>query len=322
MKLITRETIESLQLLSQSVDALRDAYISAVDGRAQLPPVGYLGFPDRNADCHIKFGHIAGDSIFVVKMSSGFYENPARGLPSNNGIVIAASAVTGEIVAVLDDRGLLTEIRTAVGGAIATLELARKNATVIGIVGTGTQARQHIRALAAISDRPLGFLVWGRKSDRARELSHELLREGIEVQIEDNIRHLCDRSDAIVTTTPSAVPLLKADWIRPGTHITAMGADAPGKQELEIALVAKADCLVMDLREQCLDHGEFSHAGRQGLIEQARATELGAVLAGQHPGRRSMGDVTIADLTGLAVQDIAITRIVLEQLNSNKSVSF
>lgn len=314
MRFIAREEIETLPLLRESVAAIRDAYVAAIDGRAQLPPVGYLGFP--NADCHVKFGHIAGDPIFVVKLSSGFYDNPARGLPSNNGIVIAASAHTGEIVAVLDDRGLLTQLRTAVGGAIATLALARQDARVIGIVGSGIQARQHLRALTAISDKPLEFQAWGRNLARVEEMAIDLSRENIVVAIAQDIRQLCAKADAIVTTTPASSPVIFSDWIRPGTHITAIGADSPGKQELESVLVARADRLVMDLAHQCLDHGEFSAAHRQGLIDPGRCVELGAILSNRELGRRSNVEITIADLTGVAVQDIAITRTVLDLLHN------
>lgn len=309
------ERIASLSLLRESVRPITDAYIAVTDGRAQLPPVGYLAFPEYNGDCHVKFGYILGDPVFVVKLATGFYDNPANGLPTSSGIMIAVSAETGRVIAVLDDRGLLTEIRTAVGGAIATLTLARKTARIIGIVGAGTQARQQIRALQAISDRPLEYLLWARRHERAKVLAEELRSENALVQTVEDIADLCRASDAIATTTPSAEPLFGLDWIRPGTHITALGADAPGKQELHVDLVAKADRLVTDLSSQCFDHGEFANAQRRGLITSDRCVELGLVLSCAEPGRRSDEEITIADLTGLAVQDIAMAQIVLAQLD-------
>jgi ornithine cyclodeaminase len=308
------EQIASLPLLRESVGAIRDAYISVTDGRAQLPPVGYLGFPDRNADCHVKFGYIQGDPIFVVKMSSGFYDNPKRGLPSNNGIMIAVSAETGEVVAILDDRGLLTEVRTAVGGAIATLALARPDAEVVGVVGAGTQARAQIRALAAIAGKVFEFVVWGRNGKAASELARNLLAEGVVVGVTADLETLCGRADIIITTTPSAQALVLSEWVGAGTHITAVGADAPGKQELAVSLVARAGRLVADLVEQSVNHGEFSHAHASLQIEVGRIADLGSVLAGAVEGRSSAEEITIADLTGLAVQDIAIARVALHQL--------
>lgn len=314
MIVVGREKLASLPLLTLAAPAIRDAYIAVTDGRANVPPVGYLPLPGRNADCHIKYGYIEGDPIFVVKIASGFYDNPAKGLPSSNGMMVAVSTQTGDVVAVLDDKGLLTDLRTGIGGALATMALLRKDARRIGIVGTGTQARIQIRALAALSDRPLRFTVWGRSMERANAVLADLEDLDLSIVATTDLETLCRQSDAIVTTTPSKEPLIRSDWIAPGTHITAMGADAPGKQELDIALVARADRLVVDLAEQCLDHGEFSAAARAGLIGADRCVALGAILSGAAEGRRSDRDITIADLTGIAAQDIAIARTVLDEL--------
>jgi ornithine cyclodeaminase/alanine dehydrogenase-like protein (mu-crystallin family) len=228
--------------------------------------------------------------------------------------MLAISAETGETLAFLDDKGLLTDIRTAIGGAIATRALARDDAEVVGIVGTGTQARFQVRAHATLCERPLRFRVWGRCLDRARVLAAELSCEGVAIEAIADLEELCRSSDAIVTTTPSTMPLVRSEWVGAGTHITAMGADAPGKQELDVALVARADRLVADLTRQSHEHGEFSHASRVGLLAADRCVELGLVLSGDAPGRTCASEITIADLTGLATQDIAITRTVLHEL--------
>lgn len=314
MIVIGREKLASLPLLTRAAPAVRDAYIAVTDGRANLPPVGYLPLAGRSADCHVKYGHIEGDPIFVVKIASGFYDNPARGLPSSNGMMIAVSAETGDVVAVLDDKGLLTDLRTGIGGAIATMALWRSDTHRIGVVGTGTQARIQIRALAALAARPLQFMVWGRSTEKATAVLADLKDLELSVEATTDLEALCRQSDAIVTTTPSTEPLIRSDWIAPGTHITAMGADAPGKQELDVALVARADRLVVDLAGQCLDHGEFSAAARGGVINEECCVALGAVLSGTAKGRHSDGDITIADLTGIATQDIAIARTALEAL--------
>ncbi|HEV7308493.1 ornithine cyclodeaminase family protein [Ensifer sp.] len=314
MIVVDRETLASLPLLTLAAPAIRDAYIAVSDGRANLPPVGYLALPGRNADCHVKYGYIEGDPIFVVKIASGFYDNPTRGLPSSNGMMVAVSAETGAVVGVLDDKGLLTDLRTGIGGAIATMALWRSDAQRIGIVGTGTQARIQIRALAALSDRPLQFSVWGRSADKAAAVVADVADLDLSIETTDDLEALCRHSDAIVTTTPSRAPLIRSDWIAPGTHITAMGADAPGKQELDVALVARADRLVVDLAGQCLDHGEFAAATQVGLIDEGRCNALGAVISGAAQGRRGDQDITIADLTGIATQDIAIARTALEAL--------
>ena len=312
---LSRADIQSLVAIDEkAVAAIRDAYVAVTDGRAEVPPVGYLALAGRNADCHIKYGYIAGDAVFVVKIAAGFYDNPKIGLPSSNGIVLAFSAKTGQVLAILNDEGWLTDLRTAIGGAVATLTLARRDAVRVAIVGTGTQARFQARAVAALAGRSLHFSIWGRTVEKAQAVAADLAAEGLDARAEPNLETLCRQSDAIVTTTPSTQALIRSDWISAGTHITAVGADSPGKCELDVELVARADRRIADKLDQCLDHGEFTGAHAAGLITAADCAELGAVLSGKTEGRVSDSDITIADLTGVATQDIAIARTVLERV--------
>ncbi|WP_293807587.1 ornithine cyclodeaminase family protein [uncultured Bosea sp.] len=310
---LSRAEIEAAVDLDRAFIALEEGFKAAAAGQVQMPPVGYLGFPAYNGDCHIKFGHIAGDSVFVVKIATGFYDNPAKGLPTTSGMMIALSAGTGAVVAILRDEGWLTDLRTALAGAIATRAGMRADARRIGIVGAGTQARFQIRAAAhLLREREPTFAVWARSPEKLEALRRDLEGEGIAVEPVTELEALCAQSDALITVTPAAAPIIRDDWIRPGMHITALGADAPGKQELDSALVALADTRIADSLEQSLDHGEFAAAAKVGLIDAGDCVELGAVLAGDVPARRSNDDITIADLTGIAVQDIAIARVVLD----------
>jgi ornithine cyclodeaminase len=316
---LSRAEIEQLVTVDEgAVAAVRDAYVAITDGRGNVPPVGHIAFPATNGDCHIKYGHIAGDPIFAVKIAAGFYDNPAKGLPSSTGIILAISAETGEVRAILNDEGYLTDLRTGIGGAVATLALARADAGNVLIVGTGIQARYQSRALAALAGRPLSFRIWGRSPEKTAAIVAELARDGLNAAPAADLEAACRAADIIVTTTPSTEPLVRSDWVRPGTHITAMGADGPGKQELETALVARADIRASDMKTQSLGHGEFSHACLAGLIGRDDCIELGAVLAGTTAGRRAAEDITIADLTGVATQDIAMARTVLERATATQ----
>lgn len=312
---ISRKTLQEQVRVDQDVvAAIRDAYVAVADGRASVPPVGYLQFRDRNADCHIKYGHIEGDPIFVVKMASGFYDNPRVGLPSSRGISIAASAEHGEIIAVLDDEGWLTELRTAVGGAVATQALCRPGSRHFGIVGAGTQARLQIQAAAYLfGPGRLQFRVWGRNPERVQALVREFAGTDVAVDGEPDLERLCRLSDVLVTTTPATAPLVEARWIAAGTHITAVGADAPGKQELDVELVCAASLRVADHLDQSLDHGEFSVAHAAGRLPRERVIALGDVIRGSAPGRTADEQITIADLTGVVTQDIAVARIALQR---------
>lgn len=312
IQLSRSEIQELISIDSRTIQAIRDAYMAVTDGRADVPPVGYLGFPAQNGDCHIKYGYIAGDPVFVVKIATGFYDNPAKGLPSSNGMIIAVSAKTGQIVAILNDEGWLTDMRTGIGGAIASFALCRDDAENFLIVGTGTQARFLARALMFLATRPIKISVWGRSAQKAAEIQSDLHKLGVNVVIAGDLEAACRTADVIATTTPATSPLIQSHWIRAGTHITAIGADAPGKQELDQQLVGRADLIVADLARQSLDHGEFAAAYNAGLIKAENCLELGTLLSGRNAGRKTASDLTIADLTGVATQDIAIARTVLE----------
>jgi len=187
------------------------------------------------------------------------------------------------------------------------LALCRPNSQRFVIVGSGTQAYWLARSLRHLMPKA-EIAIWGRDTGRASALVARL--QGATVA--PDLEQACRSADVILTATPAAEPLIQADWIRPGCHITAIGADSPGKQELETALVARADIRVADNLAQSLDHGEFAHARSAGLIGPDDCMELGAVLAGTSV-RRAPDDITIADLTGVATQDIAMARLVLSR---------
>ena len=310
---LSRPEIEALLQIEDGFDPIKDAYIAVTDGRCDLPPVGYLGFPDAKGDCHIKYGHIAGDSVFVIKIATGFYDNPSKGLASSNGIMLALSAETGEVMAILQDEGYLTDLRTGIGAALATKAGCRGDAQRVGVVGTGIQARIQIRCLNALMpDAGLVFSVWGRSEKKMRQLAQDLAAHQISVTVQPDLKTLCVNADILLTTTAAKTPLIRSSWISDGTHITASGADAPGKQELDSNLTARADLLILDSDAQCIDHGEVAIPAEAGLLSPDRYRTLGKVLSGQQAGRSAPSQVTIADLTGLGSQDIAIARTALD----------
>jgi ornithine cyclodeaminase len=276
------------------------------EGRTVVPPVGYLAFdPPAEGDVHIKYGYVRGDEHYVVKIASGFSGNAARGLPITNGLMLLFRQATGELAAILLDEGYLTEVRTAMAGAIAARYLAPRAVTRIGILGTGGQARFQLRMLPLVSTCR-DVTVWGRSDERLAEFARDMTAEGFDVETTRDASHLAAACNLIVTTTSARAPLLDVADVRPGTHITAMGADAPGKQELDPRLVARADLVVADSVFQCVDHGELAHAVQAGLLDPGRVAELGQLIAAGARARTSDEQITIADLTGVAVQDLQI----------------
>ena len=233
-----------------ALEALEAGFRCYSAGEVQLTAVGQLTFGNPPGDCHVKGAYVEGDDVFVVKLATSFYRNPRRGLPSSNGFMAVISAHTGDVLALLHDEGALTDRRTAFAGAVAARSILRRGSRTLGIVGAGTQARLQAKLISRLLDLP-SVLVWARRADEAAKLAAEVNGESC------SLIELCQRADLIVTTTPSTTPLLYAGMIRLGTRIVAVGADSPGKQEIDVALLAQAR-IVVDSREQCVDHGDTS----------------------------------------------------------------
>jgi len=289
-------------------------FIEYSSGNTVVPPIGELLFKRPPGDVHIKYGYIKNDEYYVVKIASGFYENPKVNLPSNNGLMILFSQKTGEPLAVMLDQGLLTDIRTAVAGAIAAKYLAPTKIKKIGIVGTGVQARLQLLYLKDITPCK-EVIVWGRDNDHVGIYKTELMTKGYHVEAAMNIEELCQQCNLIITTTPVLSPLIRSDHIFPGTHITAVGSDTEDKQEIQAGLFAKADLIVADSISQCIVRGEIHHALKKKVISLKQVKELGDVIQDRKLQRSNDDQTTIADLTGVAVQDIQITKAVYQYFN-------
>jgi ornithine cyclodeaminase len=308
-----RAALEGVDLLP----GIERAFVAYSSGRAVVPPVGELLLPDVRADVHIKYGFIAGEPYYVIKVASGFYGNPEKGLPSSNGLMLVFDRATGALVAILLDEGLLTDLRTGAAGAVAAKHLAPQRVRRIGIVGSGTQARHQLRMLKPVTPCR-DVLAWGRHPDRLARYRDDMAAEGFTVATSSDVGDVMAACDLVVTATASHAPLVLRDQLRPGIHITAVGADSPVKQELDPLVLRRADVVVADSRSQCLERGEIAHAVRERCVRPDEVVELGAVIAGTAEGRTADEDITVADLTGVAVQDIEIARTVLESLGTTR----
>jgi ornithine cyclodeaminase len=282
-------------------------------GKVTVPPVGHLGFKNPEGDVHIKYGYIENDDYYVIKIASGFYENPKVNLPSSNGLMLVFNQKTGQLMGVLLDEGYLTDIRTAAAGAVVAKFLSPKQVTGIGIVGTGIQARLQLELLKEIIDCNK-VIVWGRNQDKLDLFKLDMQKHGFDVHTTTAMESLTNVCNFIVTTTPSSEALILTDQVKKGTHITAMGADSKGKQELDSRIIQMADIVVADSISQCIDHGDIAHAIEQKLIDKKDIIELGTMIADTKLQRQNDEQITVADLTGVAVQDIQIAKYVYESL--------
>ena len=309
------DEIKRLVCKSELIREIETGFVLYSAGKVDIPPVGFLHFDEPPGDVHIKYGSIVDDDYYVLKMASAFYGNRALDIPVADGLMLLFNQKTGQLKRILLDEGWLTDMRTAAAGAVAAKHLAAKNVQRIGIVGTGVQARLQLEFLRDVTDCK-SCMVWGRDYAKAQQMIEELQVQshfgewGLKMEATNELDELVDGCRLIVTTTPATAPLIRANQIRKGTHITAMGSDDHGKQELEAEVLAKADIVVADSVSQCVDHGECCAAVNSNLLEKDSITELGSIISNTNMGRSSDAQITVADLTGIAVQDIQIAKMV------------
>jgi ectoine utilization protein EutC len=314
-----RELREVVALDLTMVDVIERAFVALASGEVVMPPILSMELAEANGEVDVKTAYIPGFDGFAIKVSPGFFDNPKLGLPSLNGLMILFSAKTGLVEAVFLDNGYLTDIRTAAAGAVAARHLAPSEVTTAGVIGTGVQARLQIEAAHLV--RPFErVLVYGRDPSRAAACAADLAEKiGIEAEVTTDAKTLVQRSQLVVTTTPAHDPVLMADWLHPELHITAMGSDQAGKNEIDPRALAVCDLYVADRLSQCEVSGELE-AARSARIALKDSPELGEIVSGKHPGRQSDYAVTIADLTGTGAQDTAIATHVFAAMGAYGTV--
>ncbi len=314
--ILSRAEIESAVPLDiAAVDCVERAFASLAGGKVVMPPVLRLDIAEHNGEVDVKTAYMPGLDSFAIKISPGFFDNPKLGLPSVSGMMVVLSARTGMIKALLLDEGYLTDLRTAAAGAVAARWLAREDARVAGIIGAGVQARLQLEALMLV--RPIErAVIWARDPAKSSAFESAMSAQlGIPVGVSASAEAVVRQADVVVTTTPSPEPLVQADWLRPGVHVTAMGSDSEHKNEIAPAAVARADLYVCDRRSQCATIGELHHAIAAGVIAaDAPQVELGDIVSGGRPGRTGADQITLCDLTGTGVQDTAIAAFARQRI--------
>ncbi|OIS94393.1 cyclodeaminase [Brucella cytisi] len=315
MRILTEADLRQIIALDlESVACVEDAFRALASGGVSMPPILRLDIPAERGEVDVKTAYIPGLDSFAIKVSPGFFNNPSIGLPSTNGLMIQFSAKTGLIEALLLDNGYLTDVRTAVAGAVAAKYLARENARVATIIGAGMQAGMQLEALKLV--RPITEArIWARNFDSAKKAAQNFTQKlGIPVTAIADAKEACDGTDIIVTTTPSETPLIKAEWLAPGQHVTAMGSDAEHKNEIDPTLFQRSIIYVADSLSQTRRLGELHHAISAGIVAADTVfPELGQIVLNAPTFQRKAEDITFCDLTGTGVQDTAIARLATER---------
>lgn len=311
MTILTESDLRRLVKLDlDAVACVENAFRALATEKVAMPPILRLDIPEHRGEVDVKTAYVPGIDAFAIKISPGFFGNPALGLPSTNGLMVLLSAKTGVTEALLIDNGYLTDIRTAAAGAVAAKHLARPDAAKAAIFGAGMQAKLQLEALKLV--RPITEArIWARDIAKAEMAAGELReRLGIDVRAEPDAAKAATGADVIVTTTPATEPLIHAGFVSAGQHITAMGSDAEHKNEIAPAVIRMADLYVADSARQTRRLGELHHAIDAAVMAaDGEVTELGQIVAGRKHGRRTASDITLADLTGTGVQDTAIATL-------------
>jgi ornithine cyclodeaminase len=297
-------------------DSMKQAFIEYSKGNAEIPPVGELLFEDPPGEVHIKYGYLKGGSHYVIKIASGFPNNEEKGIKPGQGMMLLFNINTGLPQAIFVDEANLTDLRTGIAGAIASQTLANSDLEVATIIGSGVQARYQARCHVDLM--PLNSLmIWARDYKKAEVLMDDLSDLNITIKIHNDLEALVKESQLIVTATSAKTPIIKSDWVRPGTHITAVGSDTPEKCELDPKLLAKASIVVADSISQNKLRGEIYQALKESCLSAENLIELGEVLEGTKLGRTGPNQITVADLTGVAIQDLVIAEAVYRAKISN-----
>jgi ornithine cyclodeaminase len=299
VRILRRADVEVALPMDACIDAVEAAFVAYSGGRAELPAVIHLDVPEARGEIHVKAGHLHGASAYAVKVASGFY---GADPPAIDGLVLVFDASTGAPLAFLLDGGFLTDQRTGAAGGVAARWLAPDRVGTLAVIGTGAQARKQVEALRIVRPEVREVRVWGRSPERAAAAAADLAGT-VARSVEDAVRG----ADVVITCTASREPLVQAAWVAGGAHVTAVGSDGAGKQELDPELLRRADVIAADSVDQCRRLGELQHAPDAA----GRAVELGSIVDGRAPGRTDPGQLTVCDLTGVGVQDVAAAAAVL-----------
>ena len=259
--ILHQEQIKKLVSLNESIiPIIENAFVSLSEGKATTPPIMRLDIPEFHGEADVKTAYIKGLDSFAIKIALGFFNNPSIGLPSSNGLMILFDSKTGALKAVLLDQGYLTDIRTAIAGAIASKHLSNLQVSNVGIIGVGMQAQLQLQALMLVRN-PTNACIWGRNKEKT-SIYIDAMKKKFKINFHQclNIEELCEKCEIIITTTPSKEPLIKDEWLKKGMHITAMGTDAEHKNELDPRIINSCNLYVPDKQSQTNVLGELHHA--------------------------------------------------------------
>lgn len=304
------EVIDLLDM-AETLKVVEEAYRQHGLGKVQMPPKLYLTFKNHNGDLRTMPAYLEEQDIAGVKIVNVHPNNRAKGLPTVMALIVLNDTETGAPIAIMDG-SCITAMRTGAGGGVAAKYLSRKDSKVVGLVGAGLQAETQLEAIMLVRkiETVKVYDLYNESAIKFKKKMEE--KTGLKIVVVSTIKDACD-CDILVTTTPSREPIVMDEWIKSGTHINAIGADAPGKEELDPEILKRAKVVVDDI-PQASHSGEINVPLSKKLIELSDIyCELGEVIIGKKKARTSDSDITVYDSTGLGILDIATANLVLEK---------
>ena len=323
--ILSEQDVRQLFTLTDALEAVEGAYRQKAEGTGIAWPMVYAEFDPGAADMDIRAGDLRASGVFGLKLTSWFSQNPQHDLPEIYGTTLICSDTTGEPLALLN-ASAITGLRTGAAGALGLKWLGRRNARTLVVAGAGAQSTFQVAAALVAVPTLDTVLVWDPVSPTAPVERVERMRDEVAGLLADcnaervyrieavaNGEQAVRGADAVVTITPARTPIIQDEWVRPGTHLSCVGADMPGKQEVASAIHARARLFADDI-EQSVTSGELEIPCAEGAISRGSfAGELGQVIAGMVPGRTSDDEVTVFDTSGIAVQDLASSSVIYER---------
>jgi len=311
---LTEDQVREILPMIEAIGVTKGALVAQAGGLVTQPDPWHLEIPEVRGEVHIKGAYIHGATHYAAKLATGFYANSQMGLPVSSGLSLIADAKTGYPAVIALDNGYLTDVRTAAAGALATDALARTDADVVAVIGPGIQGHLQMEALLHLR-KPAELRVYGTNRSRAETFAERM--RGLHswtVTVAASAKEAIEGADIVTTATPAREPHIFGEWLKPGAHVTAIGADMAGKRELAPSVLEAASLVAADDVAQCRRVGELQYAPAAPAATATATVELGDVLAGRSQGRTADDQITVADLTGLGAEDAAVGTYVARAL--------
>ena len=305
--------VEELLDMAEVIQSVETAFKEKGNQKVQMPPKIYLNFDSYDGDLRAMPAYLSSLGIAGVKIVNSHSKNRSIGLPTVMALIELVEPKNGRPLALLDGT-MITSFRTGAASAVATKYLARKDSRVLGIIGAGVQSQTQINAISKIINIE-EVNVFDADKKASERLTKFVADKGIssKVLIKDNAKEVVIKADIVITVTPSRAPIVFADWLKEGVHINAIGADAPGKQELDPEILRKGKIIVDDV-EQTVHSGEINYPISKGILSKEDIyAELGDIIVGNKEGRTSDSEITIFDSTGLAILDVAVGNMIYQK---------